>query len=422
MDVTFEDVTIYKCNAAYFNRIGRPTYKNWVTADCKNTHFNGAVNKGQITRCLGIRQSLNVTTSDYSDDGFVPQRWMASYHISLAAFENLIVGFNQSMNSTATVSGAYSVIPPTGAGRLGILGGPANPPIGGQERTACMVGTDDMYQQVPEHGWHRFTGNELLSSIFAQPSRGWPIRQAMTGEPDYTEYNQTISYTQKDDLGFWGPAGNFIVPDLPYFTYNGSVSAIKKVIHWKTTAVQWMGLQHVAINTDPTRVTEIDARRYDASFAEVGRVQLKRGSTSGTGYNKRSTCISHQGRFKVLLGTTAHPTTYATWQITLGNDLAAPLCLIALPWSGSVPVKVYNSSGYRTETTPPPVDGYTRLLTAASSLSDLDSNTTERYWQDTANNCVWVKPHPITARRDENDGFWGDAMIAKANTLMLFPA
>lgn len=423
VESVFEDVTVYKCVAAYFNRIGIPTYKNWITADCKQTHFNGAVNKGQITRSLGIRQSLNVTSSDYTDDGYIPQRFMASYHISLAAFENLIVGFNQNMNSSATYPGTYSAIPPTGlSGRLGIDGGAVSPPIDGQERTSCMVGGDDMYMQIPEHGWYRFYGNELLSTIFAQPSRSWPVRQAMTGEPDFSGYNQKITDVHLDSLGMWGPAGNFVIPDLPYFTYNASASAIKKNSFFKTTAVRWFGIQRVNLTTDANH-TEIDARRYDATFTEVGRLQLKRGLSNGTGVIKRSHCFSLGGRFKFTLGSTTVPTTISSWQITLANDVVGPLGLIALPWSGSVPVKVINAAGYTSATTPPGLGTYARQLTAASSLSDLDTNTTERYWQDTANHLVWVKPHANFARpAGEGDGYWDDPQIAQANTLFLVPA
>ena len=84
--------TVYKNGGGgLWNRVTKPDYPEWVSADNAGVHFGGAGDDGVITRSLLVGQSLNHRDA-YPQDAEPPSGF-ATYHSTYAMRDNTLVDF-----------------------------------------------------------------------------------------------------------------------------------------------------------------------------------------------------------------------------------------------------------------------------------------------------------------------------------------
>lgn len=423
---TLEAYQIYKAGGdSYLNRAGLPIYLNWITADAARTHFSGAVNNGFIDKSLLVRDTLNVANWRNYNRALLPKRGMASYHLTLVPRDCVFLGFYATFpNTSSTTSGSNASTYFN-----------ADSKIDNVEATGGAIGSDDLYMQSVEIGYVLATGNKFMSSAPTPFSRQWNFRQLLTGESRVGTsqavggVDTCIAAAKKDVHGWLGPAGNYVVWDHPYFTYGLSdAAAIPDDPYSKTTATKFYGGQFLGIaNTydgggDTTsRRFSMAQTRYDNSWNEVAQWNLDSTNVSGAqfGLDKRFSAFAKGGRYKIITGTVG---TYLRLRID-GANAADDEFIIGLSYPGATPGRVVCISGYPKDTKATGYSaseisqGVAAWHTEVASLSALVAYDGRAYWQDTANNLMWVKYRGGFPRRlGSVGGGWEDPTPWVPNT------
>jgi hypothetical protein len=373
-------------SGGYQNRVGKVAYPNWEGSDICGTIFNGAAGGGENNSGLGVRFSLNVTTRPSGAPTF--DMVMNSYHGELVPRDCIGLGYK-----IDTIG--YNDEPGTnGAGLLAATG---------------FFGMWSEYLYAETFWVRRASGLELLNSDFGLRVPPQHLEQEEpynTGRPVLRDYSWDLAPATKDNQGYLGPAGYYWIFDIPFLTYGAAnLQAALPVDknNGKVTSSRFFGVD--GFEWDGTSfsaggLNDFDVRRLNpTTLAEVGHWTNPAYGAGNTApkLGGRLMGAMEGGVYKILLPSPVQ--TYFKCRI-LGSRLAGNPFVFGVPFSGSKTAKVATASNgnndLQTNTDWYSTDyavtyGLSRRFTSASSISDLISGASNRFWQDKPNNIVWVK-------------------------------
>ncbi len=195
-----------------------------------------------------------------------------------------------------------------------------------------------------------------------------------------------------DANGIWGTKDSWVVYDNPYFTYGKTVTQIAPDLETSgavSVPGPFYGFQSFVLfgvgNTPPqsqpySPFMGLHIKRLDPTdLHELGTFTLTEG-TPGTGLaNMRHFATSPDSYYELSFPEEANlPTNF---QMTVDNMMEeTDLQVIGVKFDGALTPTVRFSSG-----------GSNIIYTKVNSLAEVGSSTGETYFQDKANNLVWVK-------------------------------
>jgi len=320
-----------------------------VNADNASTYFAGAGFDGVIERCLAVGTSLNHRMNGTERPGEfmsgtnpnTPPAF-ATYHSTFDIKNNIAINF----------------------------------PLGENNMTGVFA-TDDYYIRAVEKGQIRNVNNIMINSH--------PGYKMTAPEPHYA-----FAGALWDPHGMWGPAGNYVVYIDPFFTYGLDVIPIEPGPGSGGVSVQgpFYGFDGFVLfgigDTHPQNqpwlaYMELFVRRLDNNLNEVGTWHVERGYNNTRLPNMRHFAGHPSGIYEINFPDENLPTDF---NMTVTNmETEADTILISVPFNGSLNpiVQFYNTNS--------PSNNYTRM----TSLQDVRNSQGETFWQDTANDKVWVK-------------------------------
>jgi hypothetical protein len=346
-----ERVTLFKNgtnwgNGAFWNRVSWPDYVNWVSADNIGAFFSGAGDNGRITKSLMIGTSLNTTTRPNNN---LPLVALASYHSTFDMDNNTIVNFP--FVAQAPGSGAFK--------------------------------TDDYYTVAVDKGLVRNPDNRLINS---NPGYRVPPPNMRPSNPND---NWTLAGALWDAHGYWGPAGNFWVYDVPFLTSGTTCSQVQPVgQNGASCDGEYYGVGDYITDFDTRRYSfqaPVEVIRQNDSAGEIGRWTVADGNVSNFFGNMRHFAARTGGRY-ILRFPSRSGSGYdipTRFEATITNAYRpSDSFLLGISFDGSVvPSSVRLTSNNNT----------TRTITAAQNLAEVTASQGDKYWQDSAQNILWVK-------------------------------
>ena len=327
---------------------------NTVAADNKEKGFSGSGDGGLIIGALAVGASLNDTMNGYER----PYVWpaFASYHHTFDLQGNIAVNF------------------PLTPGKL-----------------TGVFSTDDYYLRPVEKGHIISKGNVLINShpgskVFA--AQAWRESHVSPTNPHFNLAGAIL-----DPEGYWGPANNYYVYDDPFYTYGlTAIPVAPSAAESQGVSVpgKFYGFDNFTIN-DGTGPYErhymgLHIVRYNDAFQEVGTLTLAGmgNALSNLLPNMRDFAAHETGIFEINFPEDDAPNRVLIGQIT-NMETEADKMLVGIELNGAIDATVkitaVHSNGTRL------IDNYTAL----TSLNDVQNSDGETFWQDKANNKVWVK-------------------------------
>jgi hypothetical protein len=340
--------------AGFWNRAHWVDYDQWVSADNEGLSFSGAGSNGTIKRSLVVGESLNNATNWKMLSGGMPPNAFASYHSSFDISDNTAVNF--------------LLVPGSETG---------------------VFRTDDYYITPVDKGLARNGNNSLINS---HPGYRTPVK---------TQENWTLAGALWDPHGYWGPKGNYWTYDNPFLTAGsncvnvdagGGAPGTNGVScdstfygvtgYWTEKSTQYLPKM------------PIKATRYDSNGQLVGSWSVGDGNVAPKLGNMRHFAAKKAGRYLLEFPSNkADPNAYVPaefMQVAVTNAYRADdEFVVGLPFLGSVSPRVSTSS-----------TSLTKRLVAANSIAEVIASSGDRFWQDKANNTVWLKakkPDPETS-------------------------
>jgi len=355
--------TVYKNGGhGLWNRVNRPDYPEWVSADNAGVHFAGAGDDGVITRGLLVGQSLNHSGA-YPQGAELPSAF-ATYHSTFAMRDNTVVNF-------AFVDGQ-----PSGVFR-----------------------TNDYYTLGVDKGPLRNPNNRLVASHPGYRS----LPPALDGLP-LANRHWSVAGALWDPHGYWGPKGNFWVYDQPFLSAGATCQAVAPAgRNGLSCGGEFYGVGSFQTDFDNSRynfMAPIEATRQDANGQTIGTWSVGDGATSTFLGNMRHFAARPNGRYVLRFPGKPNPKWFA---MTVGNAFRqTDSMLMAVAFDGNTTATGYTVSGYEHGRESPPEPGTTRAFTPAASLAEVAASAGTKLWQDRANNLVWFKlqgglPYPNAA-------------------------
>ena len=234
----------------YSNRVGAANYVDWTAADNLGFDFIGKSFDAKLSGALLVGTSLNRTeATPTSNNSWGYHRYaVASYHFAM-----------EIKNITAV---NYPAQPPEILGSNTVGGG--------------VFANNDLYIHPIAMGHFNNTGWRLINSdpgyLASSPYfDGEPL--SMGGDPERFRY-WAISGATWDPNGYWGPAGNYLVPNRTFYSLSlTSSSATSYGGNFLSTPDVFFGLDSIFVNGDGGPFTERCAR-LNASNAEVAEHTL----------------------------------------------------------------------------------------------------------------------------------------------------
>jgi hypothetical protein len=344
---TLHQVTTYK-NAfgGFWNRATWPTYTEWVSADNEARFFAGAGADGIIERSLVVGTSLNSATPRPHAE-LVPTAF-ASYHSSFDMRDNVVVSF---------------------------------PMVPGQR--SGTFATDDYYIRPVDEGHARNPGNLLIES-----------------DPGYRSSAPNSSHVFSgalwDPHGVWGPAGRYLAYDDPFLTHDATCSP---VLPAGTNSVSCEGPYHGVLGFVLDQGNErwdarmpIDVTRYGDDGSEVGSWQVDDGNLLSAFENMRHFAAGEEGRYLLDFPDSPVP---ADVGLTLENlHEASDSFVLGVRFDGDDEAQVFSTSYYNYFNpgfAESPPAGNKHDYAPVGSLAEVIADDGEVFWQDEANDVVWVR-------------------------------
>jgi G8 domain/Glucodextranase, domain B len=350
--MTMRRNTVYKNGGnGLWNRVTKPDYPEWVSADNAGVHFGGAGDDGVITRSLLVGQSLN--HSGHYPEGADPPSGFATYHSTYAMRDNTLVNF-------AFVDGKLS-----GAFR-----------------------TNDYYTLGVDKGTVR-NGNNRLTATHP----GFRMLPPLLDGKPLANRHWTYAGALWDPHGYWGPKGNFWTFDHPFLSAGGGCQAVAPAgRNGLSCSGEFYGVGAFQTDFDNSRYSfqaPIDVQRQDANGAPLGTWSVGDGATSTMLGNMRHFAARPGGRYVLRFPGKPNPRWFA---MTVGNAWrATDSMLMAVAFDGGVTASGYTVSGFEHARQAPPDSSYARAFTPAASLGEVAASSGNKLWQDRANNLVWFK-------------------------------
>jgi hypothetical protein len=354
---TLSDITTYKNNDnGLWNRVSWPDYVRFVSADNVGMFFAGAGDNGKIVDSLIIGESLNNQSPRPTTDQ--PNTAVASYHSTFDIDNNVIVNFALH-NRQDRASGAFA--------------------------------TNDYYTRPVDRGLIRNPNNRLINTH--------PGRRVISPNINTPTGNAALAGALWDPHGYWGPAGNYWVYDIPFLTVGQECVAITPAgTNGKSCRGPYYGVGGFRIdNGDPYKPRmPLTVTRLDASNQPIAQWIVAEGSGNGTNTFGIMPWMRHfaavpGGRYRVEFrdGTTTTPLPLQELKITLSNmHTTDDRLILALPFGGSGTVEAYLTTRENYQDSAPGA-AERRDLTPVMSFAALVA-TDNSFWHDTASQQVWV--------------------------------
>jgi len=344
---TLHQVTTYKNQfGGFWNRATWPTYTEWISADNEARFFAGAGAGGRIERSLLVGTSLNSATPRPHPE-LVPTGF-ASYHSSFDMRDNVLVSF---------------------------------PLVPGQRSGAFA--TDDYYIRPVDEGHARNPGNLFIET-----------------DPGFRSVAPNASHVFSgalwDPQGIWGPAGRYLTYDVPFLTHGTTCSA---VLPAGTGGVScegpYYGARHFVLDQGNARW---DARmplavtRYADGGGVVGTWNVANGNLISAFQNMRHFAAHEGGRY--LLDFPGSPVP-ADVGLTVENlHEASDSFVLGVRFDGDDPAEVFTTTYYNyldAGYAGAPPSAVKHDYEAVDSLGEVVGSDEEVFWQDEANDVVWIR-------------------------------
>lgn len=370
-DATMRRNIIWKNNfGGYSNRVRKPTYVAWTAADNSGSDFRGAVVRESLLHsALVIGASLNNSTAPPN-----PHRnAFASYHFNIDIVDITAVNYPYT-GHTITPNGVM------------VYGG-------------GVLNTGDLYLNPIELQLHRSSGWRLLNSFagFRTPP---PWFDAYPLSMSNGDRHWAMSGAMLDAHGYWGPAGNYLVADEPFYRFGLSSyqMAAPGQGNGLSTPHRFFGLGSITPGEDGHTWSmscpeEVRMERLDSSNNKVGEHIIGDAGTASF-FRFKHFGIQNRGRYRLILPTMSPPDDHFNFRID-NAWRADDWFIICLPWNGSTPVAGRLNSGNLGggDLSTFVQQGLVRLLNASgTSLADVIADPTgETMWQDSPNDRVWLK-------------------------------
>jgi hypothetical protein len=369
MRFTLRGITATRNGAGYVNRAVNPDYLQWAVAGNLGRAFSGAVDAGStLKQSLVVGMSLN-TQETYPSDA-EPQLGVASYHSAMDIVENTFInlpnrGYVLTSNGGDISSGAF--------------------------------GTNDYYLRPLEKGFWRNPGNKLIN---ADPGyRALPPHMQANYTPS-TNNNWTLSGAVWDPHGYWSAAGRWVVLNSPFLREASCVTLMAKnptnLANGLSCAGPFYGVSDIQLDRGlPTETNRysfletLEVIRQDTAGSEIGRWRVEQGYTSNFLGNMRHFTAVKDGIY--IMRFPAFPNASATkksprW-LNVGLDgvmNAGDNFLLGVQFDGAItPSRVFFTTN--------------ETLTLAANRNAVAAGNGSLYWQDRANNLIWVKVTPRAA-------------------------
>jgi hypothetical protein len=345
-----------------WNRISRPDYSGWISADNAGVHFAGAGDDGLITGSLLVGRSLNHSSYPQSAE---PPSAFATYHSTYAMRDNTLVAFDY-------VQGKHSGV----------------------------FRTNDYYTLGVDKGTVRNSGNRLIASHPGYRT----LPPNLDGAP-LDRRHWTYAGALWDPHGYWGPKGQYWVIDHPFLTAGAACQPVAPGGNGQSCAGEYYGVGSFQTDFDTSRysfMAAIDVTRQDANGNPIASWSVADGTTSTMLGNMRHFAARPGGRYVLRFPGKPHPKWFA---MTVGNAYrSSDSFVIGIAFDGGTTASGYTVSGHEHHRMSPPDQNTTRAFTPVQSLGEVLAGSGDRLWQDRANHLVWVKvqgglawPHPQTA-------------------------
>lgn len=355
-----------------WDRASGPKNREMVSADNCQKFFSGSGEDGLIERSLVVGTSLNAPTPRPWHAGDPTPSAFATYHSAFDIRDNLVLNF---------------------------------PLAPGQ--TSGVFAEDDFYFRPVEKGTVRNSGNLLFQS-----HPGYKSVALMSGTGSYQPFASwfNLAPAKWDPHGWAGPAGNYLVYDTPFLTHglgmavtpvapdavsSGAVSAPGPYYGFTAFVLHGIG-DTLPQNQDYNDLMEIDVRRLDENLDEVGSWNVAGICCSNVMLAHMRDFAAHADGIYTLdfpfnefnpgwnFGL-EHPTDF---RMEVENMLTTDdTMVIGVQFDGSLEAAVWMSSPGA------PYVPYTDLGAGdpGAGIDDVIASDGATYWQDSANDRVWIK-------------------------------
>ncbi|GIW02054.1 G8 domain-containing protein [Roseiflexus sp.] len=357
---TLSDITTYKNNDnGLWNRVSWPNYVRFVSADNAGMFFAGAGDDGRIIDSLIIGMSLNNRNpSPPSFSGDQPNTAIASYHSTFDIYNNVVVNFPLS---------------------------PRN------DRASGAFATNDYYTRPVDRGLVRNPNNRLINSH--------PGRRVISPNLNTPVGNAALAGALWDPYGYWGPAGNYWVYDVPFLTAGRPCAPVAPAGQNGQSCVgPYYGVAGFRIDGgDPFKPRmPLTVTRLDDALQPMAQWIVEEGSGSGRNTFGIMPWMRHfaavpGGRYLIEFRDAANSLPSPSHEVKLElTNMHSPAdqVILAVPFSGSVTARAYLTTRQSYEYAAPGSPDR-RDLTPVSSMAALLA-TDNSMWQDTVNQRVWV--------------------------------
>ena len=359
----------------YRNRVRQPNYIGWTCADNSGVDIFGAVRRDSlIDSPLMIGFSLNNATPFDQPQ----RRAFKSYHFEVDIID--VTAVNYTFADGVMLAGSFF----NSANTFVVGGG--------------VLDTSDLYLDPITMQMLRCSGWRLINSNAGYRSAS-PYFDSFPVQQSNGDRNWALSGAMWDPHGYWGPAGNYLVPDLPF--YNHGLSSLQMATpgngNGLSTSHVFFGLGGITPGEDGPHYGGSDPmamrlQRLDTNGAVVGDHFIGDADQTSV-FRFKHFGIARGGRYRLEFPDDAPPNDF--FNVTIDNAWRAEdWFVLALPWSGSVPVTGRLDSGSGQQSLAARIaEGTARALNSAgTSLADVIADPTGgTMWQDVANDLVWVK-------------------------------
>ncbi|MCW1967361.1 MAG: right-handed parallel beta-helix repeat-containing protein, partial [Anaerolineae bacterium] len=346
------NVTYKNGDSGLWNRVAIPTYDQWVSADNIGRFFAGAGSDGRITRTLLVGVSLN-NLRPFAAPNAPPPAAVATYHSTFDIANNIMVNFGY---VEGAISGAFS--------------------------------TNDYYVRGVDKGLVRNTNNLLINS-----HPGYRMRTPLSE-------NWALAGALWDANGYWGPIGNYWTYTDTFFTHDANCQAVAPAgQNGMSCPGPYYGVGGFVLNRSTARympMMPISATRQNNTGDVVGVWTVGDGNFAPMLGNMRHFAARIGGRYTIQ---------FPGWSGGVPTDTAMSLInmtqpsdwfLLGVSFSGTVPADAYMTTWYNYEQAEGFVPGtyyaqFKREMTPTNSITNVLNSTGDLFWQDSANNLVWVK-------------------------------
>lgn len=347
------------------------TFEEIVSADSVGKLFAG-VGPGRVDRSLAIGTSLNNFSTP--PEGFGPPVAFASYHGAFDVRYNIVINF---------------------------------PHVEGL--TSGFMGSDDYYLRPVEKSHIRNFNNLLINTHPGHRSRADVDEDLINNFAQGVDY-YVFSGALWDPFGYWGLANQWNVYDEPFFTHGAHCTPIEPLSQQVTSCDgDYYGVNSFVLDLDENgpnadrmalSVTRFDDANPDLA---VGLWEVA-AAAPGVALGHMRHFVAHEnGTYLLDFPGVAIPSDVAM-EITNMLDISDQFVL-AVRFSGAEDAQVYSStytSNYLNEdhaTAPSPEIGgikqnYREITDADGGRATLLTESSETYWQDHANDLVWIKLSP----------------------------